>query len=179
MLFKYLYIKNTFCVYPYISFSRMIRLSQLISALTLNTAILPWVIPSALNHTPCSLIRKERLSHGGQLCSHVQCCVCVWDGLWLSLSAGPDLWWWMRHVISPHSLVFHEQGSVHIPVPSGTALLHKHMLSMLARSLMGGISRSNTKRCVSRLLIVTDKLFPSGPLPTLAAQTKWRGNWKM
>ncbi len=120
-----------------------------------NAAILPQVPPSALNHTPCSPVRREILSHDGQLCSSVQCCVCVWSGLWLSLSlsAGSDLWWWMRHVISPHSLVFHEQGSVRIPVLSGPPFytntcfpcLHKDSWE---KSHVDTMERSHTKRCV-------------------------------
>ncbi len=79
--------------------------------------------------------------------------VCMKWPLALSLSAGSDLWWWMRHVISPHSLVFHEQGSVRIPVLSGPPFytntcfpcLHKDSWE---KSRVDTTEHSHTKRCV-------------------------------
>lgn len=106
-----------------------------------NAAILPQVPPSALNHTPCSPVRRELLSHDGQLCSPVQCCVCVRSGLWLSLSLS-----WIRPVMMNEACNITNLAGIswtrQCPHSCAklTSFLHKHMLSVLAQRLMGEIS---------------------------------------
>ncbi len=131
---KHIFLECSFALFASVSVLLSNAMSQPTHiSINKNTAILPQVPPSALNHTPCCPVRKERLSHDGQLCSPVQCCVCVWSGLWLSLS-------WIRPVMMNEACnittlagISRTRQCTH-SCAKRTSFLHKHMLSVLAQS---------------------------------------------
>lgn len=110
------------------------------TCLTLNVAILPRCLAvtflSALyyswtTHPAVLLENRDFPTDDSCVLMYNTVCMCIRWPLAISLSAGSDLWWWMRHVISPRSLVFYQHG---IPLPSGPPFSRTHAHKRTFRS---------------------------------------------